>query len=148
MSSIEKEIKTRFVNNRQKAVINIMFSSNWIRNRDNAILSSHGISLQQYNILRILRGGGEKMNMFQVKDRMIDRSPNVTRLTDKLIDKSLIEKIRSEDDKRVIYIKITERGMTLLSKLDEPMDEGSKYFDTLSEEEAGLLSDLLDKLRL
>ena len=148
MSSIEKEIKTRFVNNRQKAVINIMFSSNWIRNRDNAILSSHGISLQQYNILRILRGGGEKMNMFQVKDRMIDRSPNVTRLTDKLIDKSLIEKIRSEDDKRVIYIKITESGMNLLSKLDEPMDEGSKYFDTLSEEEAGLLSDLLDKLRL
>lgn len=147
MTSIDKEIKSAFANNRQKAVINILFSSNWIRNMNNVVMSKHKISLQQYNILRILRGAGDKMNMQNVKERMIDKSPNATRLTDKLIEKGLIERIRSDDDRRVVYIKVTKLGLDVLLDLDGPTDDLVKTYDTLTEEEAGQLSDLLDKLR-
>lgn len=147
MASIDNEIKSTFGNNKQKAVINIMFSSNWIRNMNNVVLAEYQISLQQYNILRILRGSGDKMNMHNVKERMIDKSPNATRLTDKLIEKALIERIRCDEDRRVVFIKITDLGLNLLKKLDEPIDSISKSFDNLSEEEAEQLSNLLDKLR-
>ena len=105
----------------------------------------YGISPQQYNILRILRGSKDKIKVQIVKDRMIERAPNATRLMDKLCDKNLIERERCEHDRRVVYVKISEVGLGLLSSIDNI--KNVSFLDNLSEEEAATLSNLLDKIR-
>lgn len=103
--------------------------------------------MPQFNILRILRGAGEVLNVQTVKDRMIERSPNTTRLMDKLIDKGLIDRIRCESDRRVVYVSITKDGLALLSTIDNELDQTSLFPTSLTEKEANTLSNLLDKLR-
>ena len=76
---------------------------------------------------------------------MIERAPNATRLMDKLCDKNLIERVRCEHDRRVVYINISKQGLTLLSEID--VESGINFIDNITEEEAKTLSDLLDKIR-
>ena len=80
-----------------------------------------------------------------VKDRMIERAPNATRLMDKLCDKTLIERERCDHDRRVVYVKITNQGLALLSTIDD--NKNLSFLENLTEEEAVILSDLLDKIR-
>ena len=85
-----------------------------------------------------------------VKQRMVEKSPNTTRLMDKLIDKGLIERERCSDDRRVVYIRISEEGLKLLSKIDKALKESGQevlIMENLTEDEAIQLSNLLDKLR-
>lgn len=110
-------------------------------------MAKYEISMPQFNILRILRGAKTALNVQTVKDRMIEKSPNTTRLMDKLIDKGLIDRIRCESDRRVVYVNITEFGLKLLSEIDEELDQTSLFPSSLTDEEADTLSDLLDKLR-
>jgi DNA-binding MarR family transcriptional regulator len=105
------------------------------------------LTMPQFNILRILRGAKGPINVNTVKDRMIERSPNTTRLMDKLIDKGLIERIRCEQDRRVVYVNISDLGQELLSQIDETPDFSNLTHPTISDPEATQLSDLLDKLR-
>ncbi len=111
-------------------------------------MAKYDISMPQFNILRILRGAKEALNVHTVKDRMIEKSPNTTRLMDKLIDKGFIDRIRCEDDRRVVFVNISERGLDLLSKIDNDPEMNSIFPQGLSEDEANLLSDLLDRLRI
>ena len=106
---------------------------------------SFGISPQQYNILRILNGANEPLKVQVIKERMIERSPNATRLMDKLCDKNLIERERCEQDRRVVYVKIAKEGLQLLSRIDK--SENLKFLEKITEEEAKTLSDILDKIR-
>lgn len=145
MGDISKDIQSSFKNNKIKALINIKYTSNWINSRENEFFRSFGISPQQYNILRILRGAKEEIKVQTIKDRMIERAPNATRLMDKLIEKKLIDRVRCENDRRVVFIKITDNGLQLLSKIDEDLD--LDFLENLSNEEAKILSDLLDKIR-
>jgi DNA-binding MarR family transcriptional regulator len=104
--------------------------------------------MPQFNILRILRGAKAEINVNTVKERMVEKSPNTTRLMDKLIDKGLIVRSRCKEDRRVVYVKITENGLKLLSEIDKN-DLGTSLNDIgISDEEANVLSDLLDKVRL
>ena len=80
-----------------------------------------------------------------IKNRMIERAPNATRLMDKLCEKGLIERIRCKEDRRVVYVVITKAGLSLLTKIDT--HGNISFLDKLSEEEAAVLSDLLDKIR-
>ena len=105
----------------------------------------YGISPQQYNILRILRGAGEAIKVQLIKDRMIERAPNATRLMDKLCDKKFIERIRCEHDRRVVYINISKQGLELLTTIDKSIK--LDFLENLTEKEAAQLSDLLDKIR-
>lgn len=84
MGNIADDVNSRFENNKVKALINILFTAGWITNKQNAFFKPFGISPQQYNILRILKGAGEPLKAQTVKDRMIERAPNATRLMDKL----------------------------------------------------------------
>ncbi|MEZ4806357.1 MAG: MarR family transcriptional regulator [Flavobacteriales bacterium] len=118
MPGIDEELKSRFESEQHKALLNVMFTANWLRARQVEIFKPYGISPQQYNILRILRGAKGRMNMHTVKSRMIDRAPNATRLTDKLISKGLVQRIRCEEDRRVVYVSITDDGMDLLARID------------------------------
>ena len=145
MGDISKDIKSSFKSNKVKALINIKYTSNWLNSKENDFFKPYGISPQQYNILRILRGAKERVKVQIVKDRMIERAPNATRLMDKLYDKKLIERERCEHDRRVVYVKITNQGLELLKMIDE--NKNLSFLEKLTEEEAITLSNLLDKIR-
>ena len=145
MGDFSKEINSEFRNEKVKAMLNIKYTANYLDNIGNTILKPFNISEQQYNILRILRGAKEAITVKAVKERMVQKSPNSTRLMDKLCDKKLIERVRCENDRRVVYVKINEKGLNLLNKIK--MDEFDSYMDTISEKEAKLLNELLDKIR-
>lgn len=145
MGNISKDIKSSFKNNKVKALINIKYTSNWLSSKENDFFKPYGISPQQYNILRILRGAKNRVKVQIVKDRMIERSPNATRLMDKLCDKNLIERERCENDRRVVYAKITNQGLELLKNIDD--SRTVSFLGNLTEDEAAMLSDLLDKIR-
>ena len=145
MGDISKDIQSSFPTEKVKALINIKYTANWLNSKEIEFFKPYGISPQQYNILRILRGAKEAIKVQLVKERMIERSPNATRLMDKLLDKNLINRYRCEHDRRVVYIEITNSGLELLSKIDK---EGKlSFLHNLSEVEAKQLSDLLDKIR-
>lgn len=145
MGDISKDINSTFKNNKIKALINFKYTSNWLSSVENDFFKPYGISPQQYNILRILRGAKTKIKVQVVKDRMIERSPNATRLMDKLFDKNLIERERCEHDRRVVYVKITDEGLLLLSTIGA--NKNISFLEVLTEEEAIMLSDILDKIR-
>jgi DNA-binding MarR family transcriptional regulator len=113
MGDISKDINSRFDNNKVKALINILYTANWITNFQNTFFKPFGISPQQYNILRILNGTNEPLKVQVIKDRMIERSPNATRLMDKLCAKKLIDRIPCPGDRRVVHITITDKGKKL-----------------------------------
>ncbi|WP_242087208.1 MarR family winged helix-turn-helix transcriptional regulator [Aestuariivivens sediminis] len=145
MGNLSKDIKSKFQNNRVKAILNIIYTANWINTKRNAFFKPYGISPQQYNILRILRGAGNPLKVQTIKDRMLERSPNTTRLMDKLCDKQLISRIPCPGDRRVVHVKINDQGLTLLQEIDKYLHHD--YINNLTEEEAAILSDLLDKIR-
>ncbi|WP_299671148.1 MarR family transcriptional regulator [uncultured Polaribacter sp.] len=145
MGDISKDINSKFTSTKLKALINIKYTSNWLNSKENDFFKPYSISPQQYNILRILRGAKESVKVQVVKDRMIERAPNATRLMDKLCDKHLIERERCENDRRVVYVKISKAGLDLLSTIDD--NKNLSFLDNLTEEEATVLSNLLDKIR-
>ena len=145
MGDLSKELDSTFPNEKVKALLNIKYTAGWLDQIGNEILKPYKISEQQYNILRILRGAGKAIPVHVVKEKMIQKSPNATRLMDKLSDKAFIERTRCENDRRVVFIKITKRGLSLLEKIN--MNQFDDVLKTLTEEEAKILNTLLDKLR-
>ena len=145
MGDIGKDINSTFKSLKLKALINIKYTANWISSRENEFFRCYELSPQQYNILRILRGASKPIKVQTIKDRMIERAPNATRLMDKLHDKGLIERVRCPHDRRVVFINITTTGLGLLSEIDH--NGIPDLLKKLSEDEATLLSHLLDKLR-
>ena len=146
---IEEEIKqTKFKNPHQKAVLNLLFTANWIQNKQRELFEPFGITGQQYNMLRILRGQHPKpIPAVEIKIRMLDKNSDVSRLLDRLIGKKLVNKNQCPYDKRATDISITETGLDLLTKLDSAINNLEARFFSISKEEAKLLSDLLDKAR-
>lgn len=145
---IEDAIKSRFTSPQVKAVVNLRYTANYIGALQNSFMSEYSLTMPQFNILRILRGAGEEITVNSVKERMVEKSPNTTRLMDKLIDKGLISRTRCSDDRRVVFVHITQAGLDLLSAIDVKFNEGQKFVPSeLLDEEAETLSELLDKLR-
>jgi MarR family transcriptional regulator, organic hydroperoxide resistance regulator len=106
----------------QEAILALYRTSDMLRRRFSQLVEPHGISLQQYNVLRILRGAG-KMGIptLDIADRMIERTPGVTRLLDKLEAKRLVRRQRCPEDRRQVFCWITEPGIRLLAELDQPL---------------------------
>ncbi len=145
MGDLGKEINSKFPNEKVKAMLNIKFTAGWLDQIGNRLLKPHNISEQQYNILRILRGAGKEIMVAEVKERMIQKSPNTTRLMDKLCEKKLIERSRCENDRRVVFLKISKKGLDLIEKIN--LTEFDSYLNRLTEGEAKMLNELLDKIR-
>lgn len=145
MGDISKEIESTFASNDLKAYINILYTASWINGKQLEFFKPYNISPQQYNILRILRGAKDPISVQTVKNRMVQRSPNVTRLMDKLCAKHFIDRIPSKDDRRVVNIIVTEKGLKLLAEIDKKWD--NVLLKNLTDEEALQLSNLLDKVR-
>lgn len=144
---IGEAIKSKFQSSQQKAIINVRYTSNWMANIQNSYMNQFDISMAQFNILRILRGAKEALNVNTVKERMIEKSPNTTRLMDKLIEKGLIDRVRCEHDRRVVYVSISKTGLALLAKIDIDFAQVFLFSENLTATEAETLSHLLDKLR-
>lgn len=147
--SIEKDIQqARFANSRQKALINILYTYGWALERIKKILADHGITHQQFNILRILRGSYPKpLSTLQIRERMLDKMSDTSRIVDRLILKGLAEKTTSVKDHRLVDVLITEKGQTILKEIDEGPDIVMEVMNKVSEEEMEQLSHLLDKVR-
>ncbi len=146
---LEDAIKQKkFENEFQKAVVNILFTSGWVSAQSTQQLKPHGISIQQYNILRILRGqfpNPATVNL--LIDRMLDKMSNASRLVEKLRQKELLERRECSMDRRQVDVIITDKGLALLAIIDE---ENKTYYQStnhITKEEAQQLNELLDKIR-
>lgn len=146
---IDDEIKsTKFEDNYQKAVININFTYGWLNNKLKGEFGKYNLTTQQFNILRILRGQYPKSATINLlKDRMIDKMSDASRIVDRLLQKDLVSRCTNNKDRRAVDIRISETGLQLLATIDQEMKTRDMLKENLTEEEAGLLSSLLDKLR-
>ncbi len=146
---IEKEIQSgKFINNYQKASINIIFTYNWLNNFIKTELDKHQITNQQFNILRILRGQYPRPSTVNtLKERMLDKMSDASRIVDRLVQKELVSRCTNKRDRRAVDILISDKGLQLLEgiQLENAMLNGLK--SNINEEEAKQLSDLLDKFR-
>ena len=144
---IEEAIKSKGMSAQLRAVVNVMYTGNHLQALSNNSLREYNISSQQFNVLRILKGSlPDALTVQSIKSRMLDKTPNMTRLIDRLLEKGLVARERSEEDRRVVFVTITEQGLGLLDEIDQA--GGMKLnLGELTEGELNILSSLLDKLR-
>jgi DNA-binding MarR family transcriptional regulator len=150
MASIEEEIKQhkKFESEYEKAAVNIMFTSGWLYNINAGRMKKHDITPEQYNVLRILRGSHPKPLMLSdVTCRMLDKSSNATRLVEKLRVKGYVKRELCESNRRQVDIIITDKGLSLLNKLDDESAEWKESLKGITKAEAQELNRILDKLR-
>jgi MarR family transcriptional regulator, 2-MHQ and catechol-resistance regulon repressor len=149
MMGIEKDIQqAKFRNPQQKAAINLIYTLSWMRERTKLIFDSEDITPQQFNILRILRGSfPQPLSTLQIRERMLEKMSDTSRIVDRLIAKGLVKKITCKNDRRLVDVIITDKGKKLLERLDTRQDEIDGVLSNLSEKDANILSDLLDKIR-
>ena len=146
---IEDAIKSKFESSRQKAYINLLYTANEVTTEAKRFFKAVDVTLQQYNVLRILRGKHpESLNPGEIKSVMLDKSPDLTRLVDRLLAKELVSRGTCEDNRRKIDIKISDKGLAFLDSTNEHVEKSQRaQTKNLTEDEASQLSDLLDKLR-
>lgn len=148
MGKIDAEIKSTFLSDQHRFVTNLVFTANWVQHAFAEKIKPFGISRQQYNILRILKAAGDWLPMTEVKDGLLDKAPNATRLANKLLKKELIERNRSETDRRVVYVRITKSGLTLFEEINQTKNIVQHALENhITAKEAKLVSDILDKFR-
>ena len=147
---LEDEIKQvkAFTNEYSKVVVNIIYTYNWLEASTKTFFSDYDITSQQFNILRILRGQYPKPSTINLlRERMLDKMCDASRLVERLRIKDLVERTKASTDKRAVDIIITEKGLELLSRIDQNFPDFENKLQTLSQEEAVTLNNLLDKLR-
>jgi len=146
---IEQDIQqARFRSEYQKASVNLIYTFNWLTERSRALFATEDITPQQFNILRILRGSHPNpLSTLQIRDRMLDKMSDTSRIVDRLIVKGLVKKAINKTDRRLVDVMITDKGKKLLERLDKRQDEMDDILSNLSKKEALLLSELLDKVR-
>jgi DNA-binding MarR family transcriptional regulator len=146
---IEDEIKQKqFRNEYDKLIINLLYTGGWVNANNSRQLKPYRVSVQQYNILRILRGqhpNPATVNL--LKERMLDKMSNASRLVEKLRVKGLVERRICEHDRRAVDVIITQKGLDLLAEIDALLNSWEEQFKALTPEEASTLNSLLDKLR-
>ncbi|PZR29598.1 MAG: MarR family transcriptional regulator [Citrobacter freundii] len=145
---IDQDIQTKFRNEYHKAAVNIIYTFNWMTEQTKEIFADADITPQQFNILRILRGSlPNPLSTLQIRERMLDKMSDTSRIVDRLIAKGLVKKGTCKTDRRLVDVMITDKGKKVLEKLDQRQDEMDNVIASLSKKEAQTLSELLDKMR-
>jgi len=146
---IEEAIKQKrpFRNMHQKAVVNLIYTTNWLTDRLREHLKPFDITVQQYNVLRILRGAGKPISTSDIRERLLDKMSDTSRMVDRLCQKGLVIRSVCPSDKRLVDVTLSEAGEKLLAHLDLISHEMDDILVSLDEEDARQLSDLLDKIR-
>lgn len=149
--SIETDIKqtTPFKTPYHRLLVNLLYTSNWIAANQGQLLKPFGLTMQQFNVLRILRGQyPNPVKVTDITERMLDKMSNASRLVDKLVAKKLVLRTECPSDRRAVDVVITDKGLALLQKLDAYIAEWDELQrKKLTEEEAVYLSQLLDRIR-
>lgn len=146
--ALDKEINQRkFRNEYQKSAINIIYTHNWLTEKINKVFDEWGITSQQFNILRILRGAGKPLSTLQIRQRMLDKMSDTSRIVDRLVKKGLAKKTVCKMDRRLVDVTIAKKGKKLLEKIDAYDEQMDAIMTSLTEAEAKTLNVLLDKLR-
>ena len=141
--------QTSFASRAQEAVLNVFATESWVSGEIAGALAPHGVTEAQYNVLRILRGSHPtRLACSDIGDRLVDRTPDVTRLLIRLEAQGLVQRRRAEHDRRVVEVAITPAGLDTLAKLDDPVrDVIARVTEGLSESELGTLCALLERMR-
>ena len=146
--SLEKDIsQPSFRNDFQKGIINLIYTFNWMNKKMKFVFDKEDITSQQYNILRILRGAGKPISTLQIRERMLDKMSDTSRIVDRLVIKGLAQKNTCKNDKRLVDVSISVKGKKLLEKIDLHEKDMDAIFSNLTETEAKTLNKLLDKIR-
>jgi DNA-binding MarR family transcriptional regulator len=147
--SIEKDLQQKkpFKNEQEKCLVNILFTSRYIENVLSSAYKEYGITMKQYNILRILKGASEPISTQLIRERMIDRMSDISRIVDRLVEKNLVTKCVNGTDKRLVDVTLSESGLNLLEEVKHSFDQNNYVTNNLNNKEAEDLSRLLDKIR-
>lgn len=150
-SALQREIKQRrpFSSPGQEAFLGLLRTADVLRRSVARVLEPYDVTPQQYNVLRILRGAGaDGLPTLTIGERMLEDSPGVTRLIDRLAAKGLVDRARSTEDRRQVLCRITSAGLDLLARMDEPMNEKDEHaLKMLTVDEQKQLIRLLDRIR-
>ncbi|MCA6073539.1 MarR family winged helix-turn-helix transcriptional regulator [Fulvivirga sedimenti] len=146
---LAEDIKqTKFISERQKGLLNLIYTYNTVINEMNDYFKEHDITRQQYNVLRILRGQYPKpASINLLKERMLDKMSDTSRIVKRLEKKKLVKREESDADRRAVEITITKSGLKLLEDTDNTVSGFSHLLDNLTDKEAVQLNTLLDKIR-
>jgi DNA-binding MarR family transcriptional regulator len=150
-SALQEELRQSrpFPSREDEATVGVLRTADVLRHRLDGVFAPRGLTAQQYNVLRILRGAHpDPMPTMEIAERMIERTPGITRLLDRLESKGLVQRRRRADDRRCVLRSITPEGLELLAELDEPVAEANhEAMDMLSTEQTERLIELLDAIR-
>ncbi|HLA59907.1 MAG TPA: MarR family transcriptional regulator, partial [Puia sp.] len=130
------------------AIINLIYTFNWVNEKINRRFEPFDITQQQFNILRILRGAGQPLSTLQIRQRMLDKMSDTSRIVDRLVKKGMVKKSVCREDRRLVDVLLTDKGKKLLQSMDGMNEEMESIFKYLSNDEAKLLNVLLDKIRM
>jgi len=145
---IEQDIQQpNFRNEFQKMGINLLFTANWLNEQIGKMLSEEGVTQQQYNILRILRGSATPLSTLKIRERMLDKMSDTSRIVDRLIAKELVVKNTCEKYKRLVDITLSPKGLDLVDQLDQFNDRIDALLKGINESEAATMNKILDKIR-
>ena len=139
--------KKPFRNARHEAIVNIIYTNNWVQEQIKCKLKPHGITIQQYNVLRVLKGAGGPISTSVIRERLLDKMADTSRMVDRLYQKGFVLRNECEYDKRLVDVSISPEGEKLLASLKGINPGLDNILANLAEEEAQLLSELLDKAR-
>ena len=146
--SIEKDINQyKFRSEYHKMTINLVYTYNWVMEQSKRFFEKADLTPQQFNILRILRGAGQPLSTLQIRQRMLDKMSDTSRIVDRLLKKALVKKVVCKTNRRLVDVTISEKGLALLDKLDGFNDEMDAFLTNITPEEAKKINQLLDKLR-
>jgi DNA-binding MarR family transcriptional regulator len=149
--NLQREIRQSkpFLSLGQEAVLGILRTADELRHWLAGLIEPHGVTLQQYNVLRILRGAGDDgLPTLEIADRMIERSPGITRLLDRLGSKGLVRRERCREDRRQMLCWITDAGRDLLAELDDPIARAESHaLADMDRADVERLIDVLDRVR-
>ncbi len=146
---ISEDLKqSNFQSESQKAIVNAIYTGNWIVQQQQELLKPFGLTVQQYNVLRILKGQqGNPMTVLAITERMLDKMSNASRLVDKLLEKKLVLRRECPKDRRAVDILILPAGLDLLKEVDQVQQDWGKHFDALGVKRLEEMNQLLDEFR-
>ena len=146
---LEEAIKSnRFTDERHKATINMLYTAYWLKTSFSAVFKTQGLTMEQHNVLRILRGSHPReMCVKDIASRIVERNSNVPRIIDRLVIKKLVKRTTSKEDKRETLVSLTDKGITVIDITRQVVDEIMEDIVKISDEEARTLNDILEKMR-
>lgn len=146
---LEEAIKTnRFTDERHKATVNILYTAYWLKNLFSTVLKEHGITLEQHNVLRILKGSHpQELCVKDIASRIVEKSSNVPRIIDRLVLKKLVKRSQSKEDKRETLVALTDKGIETIDAARKAIEKVTQEQVPIDEDGSRVLNELLEKIR-